>query len=52
MSKPSAVAMALALFAAPALGSAFAVSALHVGADPNLSHRADPILSQGRRPAC
>ena len=22
-----------------------------VGADPNLSHRADPILSQGRRPA-
>ena len=23
----------------------------NVGADPNLSHRADPILSQGRRPA-
>jgi hypothetical protein len=24
---------------------------LIVGADPNLSHRTDPILSQGRRPA-
>ena len=24
---------------------------VHVGADPNLSHRADPILSQGRKPA-
>ena len=23
---------------------------LTVGADPNLSHRADPILSQGRKP--